>query len=598
MTSLSGQEEVRTPAPGRSVVRCRDAAGHQLPSALALLACAAWPAGLRVPDPVAAFNSPAGDHSTRLATAQPAASTDRGSCPCTDGIPEGEPDCGLPGDSTNGGCNATPPRFTPIRPGEAICGTAAFDGQRRDTDWYALTTGVAGRVTWTVRAEFDVQILILAPGAGGTCPAQTLATAQARACETAIASTCRPAGPTWLFVAPQLREPVPCDQSDHYRAVVSFIPGPCDPRPANDDCANAQPVGGAVTPFSTLGATTDGPDEPELCSFFGDPAIQADVWFCYTADCTADVEVDTCVDTTFNTELAVYPACTPCPSVPGTVLACNDDACGAQSLVRFAAVSGRRYLIRVGGFQGATGTGNLRIRCQLPCPDLSCPGGAVPEPEPCGSSANDGCSATPPAFTPLLCPAAVCGTTWAADGLRDSDWYRFPVDVDQTVVWRTVTEDVPLVFRLLSDSCPGQTLAAGDAPRCGNGQLSARLDPGTYRVWIAPGSLSAGIFDGHPCGPHNDYVAELLCSQRPACNQCPHAPTCPGDADGDRCVAQPDLGVLLSAFGTGIGQPGYTGCADFDCDGRIDQADLGALLARFGQCCPGSSGPCPAGACR
>lgn len=38
------------------------------------------------------------------------------------GIPEDEPDCGLPDDTTNGGCNSYPPVFTPIACGETYCG--------------------------------------------------------------------------------------------------------------------------------------------------------------------------------------------------------------------------------------------------------------------------------------------------------------------------------------------------------------------------------------------------------------------------------------------------------------------------------------------
>ncbi|HMQ17077.1 MAG TPA: hypothetical protein PKC49_13990 [Phycisphaerae bacterium] len=53
----------------------------------------------------------------------------------------------------------------------------------------------------------------------------------------------------------------------------------------------------------------------------------------------------------------------------------------------------------------------------------------------------------------------------------------------------------------------------------------------------------------------------------------------PGDLDGDLCVGQPDLGILLSCFGT-------SDCGDLDGDGQTGQADLGILLANWGNGCP------------
>ncbi len=56
----------------------------------------------------------------------------------------------------------------------------------------------------------------------------------------------------------------------------------------------------------------------------------------------------------------------------------------------------------------------------------------------------------------------------------------------------------------------------------------------------------------------------------------------PGDINGDGCVDQADLGILLADWGcTGGGCPG-----DCDGDGDTDHADLGILLAHWGQGCP------------
>ncbi|HUU94917.1 MAG TPA: C25 family cysteine peptidase [Phycisphaerae bacterium] len=56
----------------------------------------------------------------------------------------------------------------------------------------------------------------------------------------------------------------------------------------------------------------------------------------------------------------------------------------------------------------------------------------------------------------------------------------------------------------------------------------------------------------------------------------------PGDLNGDGCVDQVDLGILLADWGcTGGDCPG-----DCDGDGNTDQTDLGILLANWGEGCP------------
>lgn len=62
--------------------------------------------------------------------------------PCPAGaVVEGEPNCGLslpactPNDTVNGGCNATPARFSNMACGDTFCGTYGNCGATRDTDW-------------------------------------------------------------------------------------------------------------------------------------------------------------------------------------------------------------------------------------------------------------------------------------------------------------------------------------------------------------------------------------------------------------------------------------------------------------------------------
>ncbi len=101
--------------------------------------------------------------------------------------------------------------------------------------------------------------------------------------------------------------------------------------------------------FDTTTATQDGPAD---CPGGGDPDIDHDVWFCWTATCDGVVTIETCGLTTVDTKIAVYDGCY-CP--PTTLLACNDDACGEQSSVSFSAVYNSQYLIRIGTPPGVSG---------------------------------------------------------------------------------------------------------------------------------------------------------------------------------------------------------------------------------------------------
>jgi hypothetical protein len=116
----------------------------------------------------------------------------------------------------------------------------------------------------------------------------------------------------------------------------------------NDDCAGALPVVlGANGPFSTVGATTSTPAWP--CAFNVGP----DIWFVYTAPAAGQLVVNTC-GSAYDTTLEIFDAC------GGTSLGCNDDNCGLQSQLTVNVNAGQVF-IRVGGYNGATGTLTLNV---------------------------------------------------------------------------------------------------------------------------------------------------------------------------------------------------------------------------------------------
>ena len=82
----------------------------------------------------------------------------------------------------------------------------------------------------------------------------------------------------------------------------------------------------------------------------------ADVWYSFQPTVGGDYTVSVS-STNFDTTLAVYNTC------GGTELACNDDYFGqsTDSQVILATVKGKRYLIRVAGFNGQSGSFELGV---------------------------------------------------------------------------------------------------------------------------------------------------------------------------------------------------------------------------------------------
>ena len=118
----------------------------------------------------------------------------------------------------------------------------------------------------------------------------------------------------------------------------------------NDECAQAIAIGVGSVAFDTTTATLS----PEVwpCAANGGP----DLWYTHTAGVTGNLTISTC-GSGYDTALEVFTGA--CGAL--TSLACNDDVCGAQSSIQIAATMGTTYAIRVGGWNGSTGSGVLRV---------------------------------------------------------------------------------------------------------------------------------------------------------------------------------------------------------------------------------------------
>ena len=120
---------------------------------------------------------------------------------------------------------------------------------------------------------------------------------------------------------------------------------------ASDDCLGAT----LITDGTFTGDTSDATNDRSASRGVSDES--PDVWFRYAVFENGLVRVDTC-GTSWDTVLSVHSGC---GGTAANKLACNDDACGLQSIVEFPVTASTSYLIRVAGFQGASGPFTLTV---------------------------------------------------------------------------------------------------------------------------------------------------------------------------------------------------------------------------------------------
>jgi hypothetical protein len=158
-----------------------------------------------------------------------------------DKVDEGEPDC-FDGyvDNFNGGCNSTPPVFSPVNCGDEVCGTGgtfigAGGGNFRDTDWYEVVHDGSSDLTVCVTAEFSVAIFIL----DSNCPPAVLASGTGGPCvPTCVTLAGAAAGTYHIFVGASVFTGVPCgaEYNASFECAGAGCPCDCEPGDLDNDC--------------------------------------------------------------------------------------------------------------------------------------------------------------------------------------------------------------------------------------------------------------------------------------------------------------------------------------------------------------------------
>jgi hypothetical protein len=248
--------------------------------------------------------------------------------------------------------------------------------------WFSYTPAQGGPVTISLcGSHYDTVLSVHAAGCVGGPTMAIACNDDAPGCTpgtTSRLTTSMPAGTTFLIrVAGYLG-----DAGPGRIIVTGGFGGVPPPTPDNDVCVAAASIVSGTTVFSTINAQTNGPAHPDPvpqgCAAFGSDQITGDVWFRYVAPVSGVLDVSTC-GSSFDTRLAVYGNAS-CAELmtPNVLLACNDDApCapgslgggspGVSSSVTVNIEPARTYLIRVGGYNGATGAGVLTLTARGVC---------------------------------------------------------------------------------------------------------------------------------------------------------------------------------------------------------------------------------------
>ncbi len=137
----------------------------------------------------------------------------------------------------------------------------------------------------------------------------------------------------------------------------------CPVAGAGDECSNPLPAANGANAFETVTATPSGnpPSDASCTGTYLDWGNSADIWFSYVPSASGLVHFTTCDSASYDTSMVLYQgAC-------DNQVACNgdgngDNGCqGYYSAFDYDVTAGETYYIRIGGWQGDTGSGTLTI---------------------------------------------------------------------------------------------------------------------------------------------------------------------------------------------------------------------------------------------
>ena len=244
-------------------------------------------------------------------------------------------------------------------------------------------------------------------------------------------------------------------------------PSPPPPPPANDACGNATAVSENVLyEGSTARATGSALDEYN----FNDPN---DVWYSYSPSRNGRTFINLC-ESQFDTTLSVLDSCN------GSLLTVNNDSCQAQSEVFLDVLSGENYLIRVSGYNGATGDYGLWV--------------TEPKVPPVYNDCNDAMVVFDGSFegNSLLAD----GSDLSSCGYNDPNdvWHRYTPTTSGPVTFSVCSNEFNATLAIF-DGCVTTNELACDQYGCASSGITLNLVAGqTYFIRVAGRYFGVGTY--------------------------------------------------------------------------------------------------------
>jgi hypothetical protein len=324
--------------------------------------------------------------------------------------------------------------------------------------------------------------------------------------------------------------------------------------PANDACSNAFPITDGAFAGCTSAATTDG---SAAC---GTSNASPDVWYRYFALCDGVLDVFTC-PASYDTVISVH---ADCPGAVGNQIACNDDSeyCGAAypltSHVSIPVAAATGYLIRVSGFNGASGSFILNTQLTSSAPP------------------NDACANARPITDGAYIGSTICATPDGSADCRVTNsgdtWFRYTPTSSGTLSLYTCPASYDTLISVHS-GCPGtpgnQLACNDDSAYCG----SAYPLTSFVSLPVAAGAPYLVRVSGFN-GLSGTFVLNASLA------------TCYPNCDGS--TAPPVLNVLdfncfLNRFSAGAS---YANCDGSTTPPVLNVLDFNCFLNRFSAGCP------------
>ena len=210
------------------------------------------------------------------------------------------------------------------------------------------------------------------------------------------------------------------------------------------------------------------------------------VWYSWTAGSDGMATFDT-VGSDFDTYLSVHTG----PTVDTlTEVVCNDDAFGTQSAVTFGALFGERYLIRIDGYQAATGNYVVNFEHDSDVPINDDLASAVILGGPSGSISywNFGSTAEPGELPPACHPT---------DPQLNSVWHQWTAPTIGTATFNTLGSRFDTVLSVYTGTTIGSLveIACNDDTGTPQSEVDFLTVPGeTYRVRVDGFDMSMGSY--------------------------------------------------------------------------------------------------------